>query len=323
MVAGAAARTGRRTEHRADRARRRRVRAARMLRFEPRHADLRRLGRAWASLPQLPHDRPLLADALVPHDRAQPSRERHGPRHRSRHGVPGIRRAHPEGEPVPARSAGAARVRGVGGRQVAPDTGRRGESRGPPRSMAAGPRLRAFLRVLRRRDAPERARARVRQPLRRRATCGCRRLLPHRGSRRPRERVRPRPAARRPGQALLPLLVPRRVPLAAPSATGVDREVSRPFRRRLGRVPRGDAQSPDRGGLVARVDGVVGTSRVGSGVGRARRRRAARLRALHGSVRGLSVTHRPRSRSPARRVGRDGRPRQHGRRAVLRQRRKQ
>ena len=57
--------------------------------------------------------------------------------------------------------------------------------------------LRALLRLLRRRDAPVRARPRPRQPPRRAAAARRGRLPPDRGPRRPRDRVRGRPAPRR------------------------------------------------------------------------------------------------------------------------------
>ena len=71
----------------------------------------------------------------------------------------------------------------------------------PRGALAARPRLRALLRVPRRRDPPVRAVARARQPLRRPAPVDRRRLPPHRGSRRPRDRRRLRPACGRSGQA--------------------------------------------------------------------------------------------------------------------------
>ena len=102
-------------------------------------------------------------------------------------------------------------------------------------TLAARARLRALVRLPRRRDAPVRADARtttttsVQPPRHVRG-----RLPPQRGPRRPRDRVPRRPARRRRRPAVLPLLRDRRVPLAAPRAAGVDRALPRPVRRRAG-----------------------------------------------------------------------------------------
>ena len=178
-----------RAERRARRARRRRLRAARLLRLRHRHADVRPARRRRAALHELPHHRAVLADARVPPDRSQPPLGRHGPHHRPRTRLPRLHGTHPEVVRLPVRDAARARLRDVRGRQVAPHARRRDAPRRGARPLAARARLRALLRLLRRRDAPVRARARARQPLRRGAGRLRRRLPPHRGPRRPRDRA--------------------------------------------------------------------------------------------------------------------------------------
>ena len=238
-------------------------------------------------------------------------------------GFPGYDGCIPKANALPLGDPRAARLRGVGHRQVAPHTGRRAEPGGAARPVAARPRLRAVLRVLRRRDAPERARARPRQPLRRRAARRERRLPPHRGPRRSRDRVRARPPAGRRGQAVLRVPVPGCMSLAAPRATRVDRALPRPLRRRVGRVARTGARAPDRDGVAAVAHGALGAAGVGSGVGGPHRRRTPGLRALHGGVRGLPVARGPPCRPVPRRAGGHRRSRQHGRDRGVRQRREQ
>ena len=282
------------------------------------------LAAARSALPQLPHDRAVLTDAVVPAHRAQPPRERDGPHHRPRHGLPGLRRLHPEGERVPLRDPRAARVRGVGHRQVAPHTRRRAEPGGAARPLAARPRLRAVLRVLRRRDAPERARARPRQPLRRRAARRGRRLPPHRGPRRPRDRVRRTTSGRSTRTSRSSLYL---CPGACHSPHHAPPEW---IERYHGRFDVGwdvwreqVLAPPDRDGVAAGAHGALGTAGVGSGVGGPHRRRTPRLRALHGGVRGLPVARRPPCRPVPRRAGGHRRSRQHGRDRGVRQRREQ
>ncbi len=143
----------------ADRARRRRLRAARLLRLRSRHADLRRARGRRAPLSQLPHDRALLAHPVVPDDRAQPPRQRHGPHHGSRDGLPRLRRAHPERQSVPLGDPRPARLRGLGDRQVAPHARRRVQPRGTTGPLAVGTRIRTVLRLL-----PAARRTRTRPP---------------------------------------------------------------------------------------------------------------------------------------------------------------
>ncbi len=113
-----------------------------------------------------------------------------------------------------------------------------------PGALAARPGLRPLLRLLRRRDAPVRAGARARQPPGGAAALVGGRLPPQRGPRRPRHRVRRRPRHGRARQAVLPLPLHGRVPLAPPGAAGLDRALPRPLRRRLGRVAGGDLRPP-------------------------------------------------------------------------------
>ena len=262
-----------RAERRARRARRRRVRAARLLRLGHRHAELRPARRRRPALPQLPHDRAVLADARVPAHRAQPPPNGMGRVTDLATGFPGYDGRIPTANGVPARDARAARVRGLRGRQVAP------HARG--------------------RDAPRRA-ARDRWPLGRgferfygffggethqfvpalvhdnhrvdAAALGRRRLPPHRGPRRPRRSSSSRDLrARRRRQAVLPLLRHRRVPLAAPGAAGVDRALPRPVRRGVGRVARARRFARQkRAGLLPAAHRAVAAAGLGAGVGRPR-----------------------------------------------------
>ena len=80
-------------------------------------------------------------------------------------------------------------------------------------ALAALARLRALLRLPRRQDQPVGADPRPRQPLHRPAERARRELPPERRPRGPGHRVRHRSALGRAGQAVLPLLLPRRRPL--------------------------------------------------------------------------------------------------------------
>ena len=159
---------GRCAERRDRAARRRRVRAVRVLRVRHRDAVLRRARERRAPVRELPHDRVVLADARVSADRPEPPLQRHGSGRRARRGLPRVQLADPEGERLPLRDPRSQRLRHVRGREVAPHA-RRGDDDGQPaRSLAARSRVRAVLRLHGRRDRSVPSRPRLRQPSRRR-----------------------------------------------------------------------------------------------------------------------------------------------------------
>ena len=129
---------------------------------------------------------------------------------------------------------------------------------GPVRPLAARPRLRAVLRLPRRRHQPVVSRARLRQPLGRAARAARGRLPPEHRPGRQGDRVHPGRARQRAGQAVLPALLHRRRPRPAPRAQGVGRQVQGQVRRRLGRVPQGGPPAPARDGHHPRRDRAVG-----------------------------------------------------------------
>ena len=205
-------------------------------------------------------------------------------------GFPGYNGAHPARERLPPRDARAARLRRLRGRQVAPDArGRvppRGAARDAGRSAAASSASTASSAARRtssrRRWSHDNHQIAAAAARSRRATTSPRTwsITPSSSSRDLRA-VDDR-------QAVLPLLLHRRLPLAAPGAGGVDRALPRPLRPRLGRVARGDARAPDRGGRAAarapscRRD--PSGCRPWDSLSADERRR---LRALHGGVRRL------------------------------------
>ena len=100
------------------------------------------------------HDRALLAHALVPADRAQPHAQQHGLHHRGGDRIPQRERDDPAGERDAARDPRRARLEHLHGRQVAPVPDRRDEPRLDAAQLADRARLRALLRLPRRRDQP-------------------------------------------------------------------------------------------------------------------------------------------------------------------------
>ena len=141
-------------ERGADRPRRPRLRAARVLRVRHRHPAHRRPRRRRPPLQPLPRDRALLADARVPADRAQPPRGRHGVPHRHADGAspatPGAvpRSAAPlprvlrdagyntlarrQVAPRPRRRAIGSRARSTAGRSGSASSATTGSSRATP-----------------------------------------------------------------------------------------------------------------------------------------------------------------------------------------------
>ena len=170
------------------------------------------------------------------------------------------------------------------------------------RAVAARPRVRALLRLPRRRDRPVPPRPRPRQPPGRPAAHARGGLPPHRGPGRPGDRLRQGPAGVLARPAVLPLLRARRLPRPAPGARGPTATAtaaasttagtaggrrSSPASRRAGLLPPGTALS-ERPAWIPRV-------------GRPRRRRAPALRPHDGGVRRVPRAHR--------RPGRPGRRR--------------
>ena len=201
---------------------------------------------------QLPHDGALLADAHVPADRPQPPLERDGEHRRERRPASPATRRDPVRERLPLGDADAARLRGVRRRQVAPDAAHRDEHGGAARPLAAGPRLRALLRLHGRRHEPVAPRARATT-----TTRSSRRARPRRATTSPRTS----PTARSSSSPTCKNVAPEKPfflyfctgagARAAPRAEGVDREVPRQVRHGLGqgarrgvRAAEGDGHRP-------------------------------------------------------------------------------
>ena len=146
-----------------------------------RDADVRPPRRGRAALPQLPHHGAVLADARLPAHRAQPPPQRDGAHRRVRVGLPRLRRDDAEGERLPVRDPRAQRLRDVRRRQVAPRARGHDGRRRAPRPLATRSRVRAVLRLPRRRDRPVPPRPRARQPPDRPAAHARGGLPPHRG----------------------------------------------------------------------------------------------------------------------------------------------
>ena len=102
------------------RARRHRLRAARLLRQPDRDAELRRAGRERAPVQQHAHDGAVLAEPFLHRHRPQPPQQRHGRDHRTGVRLPRVQRCDPVRERLPLGDAARARLQHVHGRQVAP-----------------------------------------------------------------------------------------------------------------------------------------------------------------------------------------------------------
>ena len=96
-------------------------------------------------------------------------------------GYPGYDGVMPFENGLPVRDAAGARLQHLHGRQVAPDAEQPGDRRRALRPLAARPRLRAVLRLPRRRHQPVVPRPRLRQPPGRAAPHARGGLPPHRG----------------------------------------------------------------------------------------------------------------------------------------------
>ena len=286
---------------RADRpARRRRLRRLERLRRSVRDAHGRAPGRRRTPVQPLPHDRSLLAYSPGPAHRAQPPLRRDGRHHGDRHVRAGLQ-LDPAEHRRPARGdAQAERLLDGAVRQVPRGSSLGDEPTRAVRRMAQrGRRVRALLRLHRRRDEPVRA-----GDLRRDGAGGARPLprggLPlHRGHDGPGDRLDPTAEGADAGQAVLRLLRPRRDARTASRADRVVGQVQGEVRPGLGRPARGELRAPEgarRDPARGRADRTAGGD---SGVGRHARRPQAGARASDGGVRGLPRAHRP-SHRPAR-----------------------
>ena len=146
------------------RARRRRLLGDELLRRADRDAEHRPDRRQRRPLHAVPHDRAVLADPLVPADGPQPHAQQHGLHHRGGDRVPERERHDPARERDAVGDPRRARLEHLHGRQVAPLPDRRDEPRRDAAQLADRPRLRALVRVPRRRDEPVVSRPRLRQP---------------------------------------------------------------------------------------------------------------------------------------------------------------
>ena len=258
-----------------------------------------RLARERPAVRELPHDGALLADALVRAHGPQPPLERHGADHRPRHRLPGLRRAHPARERLPLgdarRPAGTRPGRWASGTSCPEEETHLGA---PRARWPLGRGLRALLRLPRRRDAPVRAVARARQPLRRAAPLDRRRLPPHRGSRRPRDHRLSTTSARSMPTSRSSSTSP---PGACHSPHQAPREWIERYRGRFDRgwdVARDEILERQKAmGLLPSRHRALAATRLGPGVGRAVGRRAAAVRPVHGGLR--RVTSRTPTRSSA------------------------
>ena len=137
------------------------------------------------------------------------------------------------------------------------------------------------------------------------------RLPPERRPRRPRDRVRLRPARGRRRAAVLLLPRHRRVPLAASRPSGVDRALPRSVRRRVGRVAGSDVRAPARERPASRRYRAFAATALGTGVGRPRTRGPEGRGPLHGVLCRVPLVHRRADRTSARLPRGVRRPRQH------------
>ncbi len=270
-------------------------------------------------------DRPVLAHPGLRAHGSQPPLGRHRSGHRPGHRVPRLRRPHPGvGRPCCPRCScphGYAAY-AVGKWHLTPEEDLH---LGAPRSTwPLGPRLRALLRVHRRRDEPVRARAHPRQPPGRATPLGRRRLPPQRGPGRPRHRVHRRPAPRPAGPAVPPPPGPGRLPLAPPGSRSAGSSTTGVASTRDGTAWRAATLGPPARARADRAEGVELSPRPDwvPAWDSLERRRAAPLRPLHGVLRRLALpcrrADRPSGRSS---LGRTRRPRRHAAHGAVRQRR--
>ena len=267
------------------------------------------------------HATPLCSPTRACSERAQPPRGRGGRPGRAVDGLPRLPRHGRPRPGVPARHPARRRVQHVRGRQVAPQPAHRDVERGPLPHVAARPGLRALLRVHGGRHQPVVPRPGAGQHAHPAAGRARGRLPPQRRPRRPRHPDDQGRARRRPRQAVLPLLRPRRGPRPPPRRARVDRALPGALRPGVGRLPRRGVRPA--GGRRRRPEPrpAVRARPRRARLGRPRPRRPAHVRPPDGGLRRVPHPDRPPRRPRARLRRRPGRARRHDRRGRVRQRR--
>ena len=201
---------------------------------------------------QLPHHGSLLAHAIEPAHGAQRHEQQHGLHHGGLGRLPGVLGTDPLRERHHRRGAERAGLEHVRDRQVAPHARGRGGHVGVEGPLAARPRVRAVLRLPRRRDEPVVSGPRLRQPHDRAARGSRGRLPPLEGPDRQGDRVRARLEGGGTREALVHVLLPGLRPRAPPRVQGVVGQVRRPLRRGLRGHPRDDPREPEEARAAAR-----------------------------------------------------------------------
>ena len=202
------------------------------------HAEHQQARPERPALHQHAHDRAVLADAFLHPHRAQSSFQRDGVHHGRIGRLPRFQRRDSIRERLSVRNFARARLQHLRVREMASDTGRADQRRRALRPLAAGTRLRALLRLPRRRHQPVLSRSRLRQPSGRTAEDARGGLSSHARPGRPCDQLHRRQQAARARQAVLCLLRDRRAACAASRAEGVGRQIQGKVRRRLGCVSR-------------------------------------------------------------------------------------
>ena len=245
-LAVAGPRQGRRAERAIHRHRRHGLRPAGLLRLADQHAEHRQAGQERPPVQQHAHDGALLAVALLHPDRPQPSFERDVLHHRGLDRLSRRQWRDPVRERLSVRHAAAAGLRHLLPRQVASHACRADQRRRPLRPLAARARLRALLRLSRRRHASILSRPRLRQSSGRAAENAGRGLSPDRRSCRQGDRLHRRPQAGRARQAVLPLFRAGREPRAPSRSEGMGGQIQGQVRRGLGRLSREGVRAAER-----------------------------------------------------------------------------
>ena len=242
----AAAAAGGRAQRARRPARRRRLRRVQRLRWAVPHPDRRAAGGERAEVQPVPHDRPVLAHPRGAADGPQPPRGRHGRHHRDRDLGARLQLAAPQHRRAAGRDAEAQRLLDRPVRQVPRGAGLADQPDGAVRRLAdRRRRLRALLRLHRRRDQPVGAGDLPGHRAGRARAHGRGGLPLHRGPDRQGDRVGPPAEGADARQALLRLLRPGRHPRAAPRPAGVGRQVQGPVRPGLGRAARAHVRAPE------------------------------------------------------------------------------